>query len=361
MKYRKNDKSGIILIITIWILVILTILAMSIARMARLELALTGFYLDKMKASYVAEAGFSSVLARIQEDSNNPETRDYDTLYECGISIAQEITAQDIFKDVSVGEGTYSVGYNLPVDEEETYYIFGLQDEERKLNINAININNFTIFSSFLESFDVDSETAEIIAASISDWRDADSNVTDSLYGAEDDYYMREDNPYHCKNSYFESLEEILLVREMTEEIFLKIKDYITVYPFESSSIRVNVNTDDRKILNSLSSSTVDKVPGTDLVDADSLTEKIVLYRLGDDGIEATDDDRLISLQQPGDLLLNPKENALFARLRNDYLVAKSDYFRINVEGYSEDGKIVSKIQTVVNRDELAPIAWQEN
>ena len=52
------------------------------------------------------------------------------------------------------------------------------------------------------------------IAYSIIDWIDSDSNTSPD--GAEDDYYMSLPNPYHCKNSYLDSIEELLLVQGMT-------------------------------------------------------------------------------------------------------------------------------------------------
>jgi hypothetical protein len=58
--------------------------------------------------------------------------------------------------------------------------------------------------------------TAEL-AASIIDWRDTDSDVTAG--GAEDEYYLLQPTPYHCKNGPFETVDEILLVKGASEDL----------------------------------------------------------------------------------------------------------------------------------------------
>ncbi|MFC1704070.1 type II secretion system minor pseudopilin GspK [Candidatus Omnitrophota bacterium] len=362
MRYRKSDKSGIILIIVIWILTILTMFAMSIARMSRLEVALTRYRQDKLKATYIAEAGLASVLRRIQEDGFNQRTRDYDTLYECGIAVNDDATPEELLKEIAVGEGYYSVRYELPgsLDEEEGV-VYGIQDEERKINLNAISVQNYFVFKQLLELFEVEEEEAKGIAASVVDWLDSNEDITNPPYGAEDEYYMGQDVSYHCKNSSFESVEELLFVKGVTEEIFSKIKHYVTIYPMEAQRPKVNVNTADATVLQVLANASIRHVPSTNQVDAESLVDKIMYYRLGDDGIEATEDDRNVPLLNGEELLLNQKEQSLFVYVKTMYFLSKSDYFRIIIEGTSKDGKISSGLETVVNRIDLVPLLWQED
>jgi hypothetical protein len=58
--------------------------------------------------------------------------------------------------------------------------------------------------------------TAEL-AASIVDWHDADSTTTPG--GAESDYYMMQPEPYACKNSAFETLGELRMVKGATPDV----------------------------------------------------------------------------------------------------------------------------------------------
>jgi type II secretory pathway component PulK len=64
----------------------------------------------------------------------------------------------------------------------------------------------------------VDLRAAEAIADAILDWRDPDD--LHRLQGAESDYYRGLSSPYRARNADFEALEELLLVKGMTREIF---------------------------------------------------------------------------------------------------------------------------------------------
>lgn len=83
--------------------------------------------------------------------------------------------------------------------------VFGLIDEASKLNIN-------TASPALLQG--LPGMTAEL-AASIKDWRDADDEPTDGG-GAESEAYQQLSPAYSCKNSKFESIEELRLVQGAT-------------------------------------------------------------------------------------------------------------------------------------------------
>lgn len=63
-------------------------------------------------------------------------------------------------------------------------------------------------------------DSAEItaVANSIADWIDTDSNF--GIGGAENDYYQELDNPYLCKDGPLESIEELLLVKGVSPELY---------------------------------------------------------------------------------------------------------------------------------------------
>jgi len=347
MKFKLNNNSGVLLIVAIWLLIILTVFAVGIGHRNSIGLKLSGYSLDKLKAYYIAKAGLQSVINEIQDDTN-----DYDTLYECGIRLDEEETLENVFKDVTVGDGFYSIGY------EEKSFAYGLIDEGRKINLNAIKAGNYKVLQNLLGLLDVDSSTSEIIASSVCDWHDSDSNVTNTPYGAEDDYYMDLDKPYYCKNSQFEILEELFLVRGMTKEIFLKIKDYITVFPGGFSNLKVNVNTASGQVLKALGDEALDHLVGVSPSDVDSLVNKIIDYRAGDDKIKKTEDDEPIELASFGNLL-SEREDTLFRYLRR-YFSTKSDYFRANIQGIYQDRKVISEIEVILTRNELVPIYWHE-
>jgi general secretion pathway protein K len=80
-----------------------------------------------------------------------------------------------------------------------------------------------------VNKFDLDDKEKDIIVDSILDWRDNDD--LRRLHGAEDEYYQSLPDPYRAKNDDFESVEELLLVKGITPEIFHGgLKNIVTVY-----------------------------------------------------------------------------------------------------------------------------------
>ena len=95
-------------------------------------------------------------------------------------------------------------------------------------------------------------EQRDIIVDSILDWRDPDD--FHRVNGAENDTYRSLPEPYDCKNADFDSVEELLLVRGMTPELFygrkaksedgqetpvIGLKDVFTVF---STSVALDIN-----------------------------------------------------------------------------------------------------------------------
>jgi len=104
---------------------------------------------------------------------------------------------------------------------EDGYYggvRYGLEDESTKLNINLLAVLD--------EKYGQDAGRellmslpgmTEDIADAILDWIDEDEGPRD--YGAESDYYSGCDPPYYPKNGPLETIEELLLVRDVTPEL----------------------------------------------------------------------------------------------------------------------------------------------
>ena len=358
-KCGSRNRSGVVLLVTLWILVILTLFAIGIGYRASLELRLSRYNIDSLKTFFIATAGIQTALAELEKDTQSPDTNNYDTIYECGVVLNDGEVLEDIFKDILVGDGYLTIKYQSQVDAEgNPRQLYGMLDEERKVNINTITSQNHTIIVNLFRLLDIDADV-DIIAASIVDWHDSNSTVTGDSNGAEDDYYMNLEKPYYCKNSRFQNLEELLLVRGMTQGIFDKIKDFITIYPIGSPKLQVNVNTASEVVLLALSRACV-KYVGATQADADSLIAKIIDYRAGDDTIEATEDDKLVKLQELQSQL-NTNEKNLFIYLSQKFFVDKSNYFRVRSQGISTDRKITTNIEAVLDRNQLISIYWRES
>jgi len=88
--------------------------------------------------------------------------------------------------------------------------------EAGKININQVS--DTTLRKILTNLVLREEEKRDIVVDSILDWRDPDDFYR--LNGAEDDHYQSLKDPYHCKNANLDSIEELLLVRGVTAELF---------------------------------------------------------------------------------------------------------------------------------------------
>ena len=111
------------------------------------------------------------------------------------------------------------------------------ENESGKVNLNRASE---PLLKMMLNNFEIEDADKNIIVDSIMDWRDKDN--LHRLNGAEDDYYLSLPQPYKCKNGDFTSIDELLLVRGVTPEIFYGgLKDMVSVYQDkETESVRDN-------------------------------------------------------------------------------------------------------------------------
>jgi len=136
------------------------------------------------------------------------------------------------------------------LSENRTLYSMDIKVEDRELEITdeagKINLNTADekTLLELMDVLNIPSPEKDIIVDSILDWRDPDE--FHRLNGAESDYYEKLNPPYKSKNGPFDSLEELLLVRGITPEIYHKLKKYLTTYRVSN---KVNVNTADKTLL----------------------------------------------------------------------------------------------------------------
>jgi len=355
LRRRTKNNSGIILLVVLWSLVIIAIMALTLARGTQMELAMARNAIGKVQSHYIAWAGVMFAVEHIRKDTESDESKDFDTLYLCGISQDGISILQDRFKEIEVGNGTFSIRYNeynSSVEKEELFY--GLKDLERNINLNTLSIQTAPILSSLLALLGVDVKTADEIAYSVVDWTDANDILSHSEYGAENDYYEEATPSYAVKNKPFDSLDELRLVRGVTDQIFEKMRVFVALFP-RQGSFKVNFDTAPRIVLLAMAKSVSGSMTNTEIADAESLVEKIIIHRNGDDQISATEDDREIDLNS---MMLNLKERTIFLAL-NGYRIRKSNYFNAQVKSKTETHGVVSMINAVIQREDLSIVAWK--
>ena len=331
-------KRGSVLIAVLWSLFFLAALALVINISITPQLGLAAKLRDRVILRYLAKAGVQRAIIEIRAD----ETEKYDALNESWSY------NEGAFKEISLTDDGYcSLEYLVAAGEgEESEKHYGLVDEERKININRASAG--VLKQLFETAAEVFSQDAVDIADAIIDWRDEDDEPSEN--GAESPYYEALENGYSCKNAPFEVLEELRLVKGVTQAVFDKIKDKATVY----GRGFVNINTADALVLECLGMSS-------------GLAEKIILFRSGDDGQEATEDDNafediesVVTTLSSAKGLSPVESQELEAAIGGEIIGVRSDNFRGCSFGRFRDEDMFLKIVFVINRDEEIRY-WREN
>ena len=350
---RNNRNSGVVLIVALWILAVLTMLALGLANRIHVDIAMTKYAVGKMKARYAAWAGVSYAMGRIKEDTDNEESSGWDDLYQNGFYLAEGEEPEDIFRDIAAGDGHFTIAYTIAEDGFAPRR-YGFQDEESRLNLNMMNPNNFDIFKYLIIEIGATGNQAEEIASAVVDWKDSDGDVFHKPFGAEEEYYWGGDGRYHCKNGAFENIEELMLVKGMSREIYEKLKPYVTVFPARGR-FRINLQTVHEPVLRAAARDFAGQANNTRPEDAASLARKILAFRRGPDGLEATRDDRQVDRTE---MNLTAKEDVIFRKLAQ-HQTRISRYLVVSVTGTDQASGISSFVTAGILRDDLSVFYWK--
>jgi general secretion pathway protein K len=324
-KIRVGGK-GSILIISLWSVCLLSTLAVILGSQVRQKITLIKRLDERDKTYLIADAGVKRAISEIKKQQEN-------RFHALNQSWSNNTAA---FKDITVGDGKFSVSYELfTSNQKDTLEMgYGMIDEESKISINKADSN---VLQRLFRVLGFEDTFAQDLAFSIIDWRDADSQLSVPLGSAEDSFYRNLAYPYEAKDGDFEVLEELLLVKGITNDIFGKIKNYITVY----GSGKININTASGVVLFAIGLSR-------------ETIEKIISYRNGKDGIAATQDDNIF--QDPQDVVTRLSQ---FYRLSDPELeeingltskiVTKSEHFLIRSTGSTNNAKSKTVASSVVD------------
>lgn len=147
-----------------------------------------------------------------------------------------------------------------------------LQDGGNCFNINSLVKQTQDVFSprpEGIEQFirlmgllDVPQGNAFDIAAAATDWLDSD--MIPSPGGAEDEYYLQQDEPYRTANALMVDVSELRAVKGVTAEIYRQIAPWLCALPTSDLS-PLNINTlrpEQAVLLVMLSTAEIDIVRG---------------------------------------------------------------------------------------------------
>lgn len=178
-----------------WITIGLAAMVLVLAEAMRVELVSSANEYSSLQAQAVEEGAIRYVLSRV-ESLGGQVPKDEDVPCEA----------------VRVGQGAFWIIRPDPYSTQTQTVAFGLVDEASKVNLNLnANSNNAATLALLANLPGMNTD----LAACIADWRDKNSHTG----GAKSDYYMMLNPPYQCKQAPFETVEELLLVKDMSRDI----------------------------------------------------------------------------------------------------------------------------------------------
>jgi len=323
MKRFIENNRGMALILTILIISIIVSLTLQFNKSMWSNLYAASNLRDGVKLGCIARSGFNGALAALYEDSLSGDT--------------------DTLREIWAVTGFFTDSYSSVFDEGRFHV--NISDLSGRIQINQLidkdgkcNDEQKAIVARFisLPEFELDIEDVENIMDAIKDWIDHDSEIT--RFGAEDSYYQSLERPYQCKNGPFEFLEELLLVRGITRELFYGteekpgISSYISIY----GDGKININTSTGMVIRSLS----------DEIDEERV-ENIIAYREDEDnGLS----DKGWYKKVPGMGVVSIPESVI---------TTSSNYFNIVSEGFKE--KMKKRISSAVKREKkkIRILSWK--
>ncbi len=225
------------LILVVLMVSVMIALTVEFSRSTRDGLYGTANLSDGIKLFYVANSGFYGGEALLAQDRNN-----FDALTE-------DWAKTELLSMQSEGyfhQGSFKV-------------LIG--DEQGKIPVNKlitgngynVPVKDLLVRLLSLPEFKLGPDKANAIVDAIKDWLDQDDVVTGQ--GAETSYYRSLDPPYSAKNGFLDCIEELLMVKGITKELYNgtedtpALKDCLTVY----GDGTININTAPLMVLRALS------------------------------------------------------------------------------------------------------------
>lgn len=320
---------GAILLVVLWVVLALSMLALSFSATIRTEVDAARYLVEQKQAYYMARAGMEYALFELMK--------------------SQALSGNQPMGPGPVAGGGVSpvlsggISLNLTGGGADVQ----VTDESGKINVNAAP--DFIIFNLMIMVGMSEGQAAEV-TDSILDWVDVDEMPRP--FGAESDYYMMNQAPYRAKNGPMSVPEELLMVKGITPEIFYGrkglsrdgepveyygLKNYLTTY---TTGAAININSAPVPVLASL--------PGIDYATAMAIAQMR----------SAAPFTNMVELEQ-GIAGISGETSSFLGIIR-------SGVYTLDCIGRLDNSDVVSRIRAVVQIDSGSPkgyrfLYWNES
>jgi type II secretory pathway component PulK len=229
-KYLANS-SGYVLIVVLMVISLLVTMSTEFLSTAQTNINYIRKFSEKLKAGMIARAGINLSTVILKADK-------------LGLS-SSFLGKQSVSKDIDCYKDIWALNFpELPLEDGSLKIV--IDDENSKINLSVIagEVVDSTKYYGITQRFFLNMGLPMDFADIIKDWVDIDD--TRSPYGAESpDYYLNLPSPYKAKNAAMDSIDELLMVKDMTPEIFYGLEK--GSYEMESGLVdnnKGNINID---------------------------------------------------------------------------------------------------------------------
>ena len=188
-----SRERGLALVMVLWLLILLTVIAASHARVVRTETRLASNHLEAGKARSLAEAGAHHAIMELL-------VRDQSQRWPVNGSVNR----------IRFDDGVVAIA---------------IRDARGLIDINSARP---ALLDKLLAGTGLQQEPRQALVDAILDWRDQDN--LKHLNGAEDDDYRRAGLRWAARDGAFRSVEELRYVMGMSNQVFERLAPYLTIY-----------------------------------------------------------------------------------------------------------------------------------
>jgi general secretion pathway protein K len=216
MENRKDR--GIALLVTLAVIAVIMAVTVELNRRARGGITASAVARNRITLESMATSGLYGAMALLTEDKINDPPSGLDSLQE---KWADAEALEEMAQSLAFENGAITLQIT---DELARIQVNTLVQFPKGLEANHAQMFLWERFLRLAEfagkdmEMDIDPRT---IINSLKDWLDSgDDDAITGLNGAESDYYLGLDPPYECQNGPISHLDELMLVRGITPELY---------------------------------------------------------------------------------------------------------------------------------------------
>ncbi len=244
---RRRGERGVALLLVLWIFMILGVLALDFARYMRDDAMASVNLADETRGYYLALAGMNRAIfdAQRRREKNGPAAPPGTAA--AALQGPHTLDEDEDDEPLVPVDGQWHEG-----DFAGGRWAVRMIDETGRISLNKANEPVLQrVVTNLMQGGDTAAgidrhmqEAIDTVVDSIFDWRDHDN--LKHTHGAESAYYLKRRVPYRAKNAFFDSPEELLLVRGVTPELYYGsagvpgLRDVFSVY---NRSPKISVDT----------------------------------------------------------------------------------------------------------------------